>query len=205
MIRKFFGLTLGAMLFALCSSAEAQQATKIPRIGYLIAASPSPSLARTEAFQQGLRDLGYVEGKNIVIEWRSAEGKLDRLPALAAELVRLKVDVIVSAGPAPTRSAKEATKTIPIVMTQDGDPIGSGFVASLARPGGNITGLSSLRADLSGKRLELLKEILPKLSRVAVLGTSTLPGNAQELRDGTRRSGIWSEASIPRRTRFQGY
>jgi putative ABC transport system substrate-binding protein len=176
-------LVLCAMLFALCSSAEAQQATKIPRIGYLIAASRSASLARTEAFQQGLRDLGYVEGKNIVIEWRSADGKLDRLPALAAEVVRLKVDVIVSAGPALTRSAKEATKTIPIVMTQDGDPIGSGFVASLARPGGNITGLSSLRADLSGKRLELLREILPKLSRVAVLGTSNLPGNAQELRE----------------------
>jgi len=182
-IRKSFGLTLGAMLFALCSFAEAQQATKIPRIGYLIAASPSPSLARTESFRQGLRELGYVEGKNIVIEWRSADGKLDRLPALAAELVRLKVDVIVSAGPAPTRSTKEATKTIPIVMTQDGDPVGSGFVASLARPGGNITGLSSLRADLSGKRLELLKEILPMLSRMAVLGTSTLPGNAQELRE----------------------
>ena len=183
MRKKVIRLTLCAMLFALSYSASAQQATKIPRIGYLIAASRSASLARTEAFQQGLRDLGYVEGKNIVIEWRSADGKLDRLSALAAELVRLKVDVIVSAGPALTRSAKEATKTIPIVMTQDGDPIGSGFVASLARPGGNITGLSSLRADLSGKRLELLREILPKLSRVAVLGTSTLPGNAQELRE----------------------
>jgi putative ABC transport system substrate-binding protein len=124
-----------------------------------------------------------VEGKNIIIEWRSAEGKLDRLPALAAELVRLKVDVIVTLGGRGTRSAKEATKTIPIVMAQVPDPVGDGFVASLARPGGNITGLSALGPELSGKRLELLKETVPKLSRVAVLGTSTSPGNAQQLRE----------------------
>ena len=124
-----------------------------------------------------------MEGKNIVIEWRSAEGKLDRLPALAAELVRLKVDIIVTGGPTATRAAKEATTTIPIVMTQDSDPVGNGFVASLARPGGNITGLSTLAPELSGKRLELLKEIVPKLSRVAVLGTSTNPGNAQALKE----------------------
>ena len=124
-----------------------------------------------------------MEGKNIVIEWRSAEGKLDRLPALAAELVRLKVDVIVTGGPAATRAAKEATATIPIVMAQDNDPVGNGFVASLARPGGNITGLSTLAPELSGKRLELLKEIVPKLSRVAVFGTSTSPGNAQSLKE----------------------
>ena len=129
--------------------------------------------ARIEAFRQGLRELGYVEGKNIVIEWRCAEGKLDRLPALAAELVRLKVDVIVSAGPTATRAAKEATATIPIVMALDADPVGSGFVASLARPGGNITGLSTLAPEISGKQLELLKEIIPKLSRVAVFGNST--------------------------------
>ena len=139
--------------------------------------------ARTEAFRQGLRELGYVEGKNIVIEWRSAEGKRDRLPSLAAELVRLKVDVIVTAGPPATRSTKEATVTIPIVMAQDSDPVGSGFVASLARPGGNITGLATLRPELSGKQLELLKEIIPKLSRVAVLGSSTQPGNVQTLRE----------------------
>ena len=114
-----------------------------------------------------------MEGKNIVIEYRYAEGKLDRLPALAAELVRLKVDVIVTAGPVATRAAKEATKTIPIVMAQDPDPVGNGFVASLARPGGNITGLSTLAPEISGKRLELLKEIVPRLSRVAVFGTST--------------------------------
>ncbi len=124
-----------------------------------------------------------MEGKNIVIEWRFAEGKLDRLPALAAELVRLKVDVIVTAGPLPTRAAKEATTTIPIVMASDPDPVANGFVASLARPGGNITGLATLAPELSGKRLELLKETVPKLSRVAVFGTSTYPGNAQSLKE----------------------
>jgi putative ABC transport system substrate-binding protein len=133
--------------------------------------------------RQGLRELGYVEGKNIVIERRFAEGKLDRLPTLAADLARLKVDVIVTAGPLPTRAAKEATSTIPIVMAQDPDPVGNGFVASLARPGGNITGLSTLAPELSGKRLELLKEIIPDLSRVAVFGTSTYPGNAQALKE----------------------
>src|SRR5262249_53747137 len=121
--------------------------------------------------------------KNIVIENRWAEGKVERLSDLAIELVRLKVDVIVTTGPIPTRAAKEATSTIPIVMTQDSDPVGSGFVASLARPGGNITGLSTLRPELSGKQLELLKEVIPKLSRVAVFGTSTHPGNAQILRE----------------------
>jgi putative ABC transport system substrate-binding protein len=124
-----------------------------------------------------------VEGKNIVIEWRSAEGQLDRLPSLAAELVRLKVDVIVTAGPAATRPAKAATVTIPIVITNDNDPVANGFVASLARPGGNITGLSTLSPEISGKQLELLKEIVPRLSRVAVLGTSTDPANAQVLRE----------------------
>jgi putative ABC transport system substrate-binding protein len=162
------------LTFTLCGAvAQAQQPTKVPRIGYLTPVSLSANSARVDAFRQGLRELGYVEGKNIVIEWRSAEGKLDRLPALAAELVRLKVDVIVSSGPGATRPAKEATSTIPIVMTQDSDPVGSGFVASLARPGGNITGLSNFAPELSGKRLEILREVVPKLSRVAVLGTST--------------------------------
>jgi len=163
--------------------AEAQQPKKVPRIGFLGAASPSANAARIEAFRQGLRELGYVEGKNIVIEWRHAEGKFDRLSELAAELVRLKVDVIVTAGPPATRSAKEATSTISIVMAQDGDPVGSGFVASLARPGGNITGLATLSPELSGKQLELLKEIVPKLSRVAVFGASTGTTNAQNLRE----------------------
>src|SRR5436853_6454837 len=131
-----FAIMTGAMLLALCFSVEAQQPTKISRIGYLGGVPPSANEARIEAFGQGLRELGYVEGKNIVIEWRSSEGKTDRLPGLAAELVRLKVDVIVTGGSPATRSAREATVTIPIVMTQDGDPVGSGFVASLARPGG---------------------------------------------------------------------
>jgi len=175
---------LAAMLaFLLGVAAEAQQPTKNPRIGYLSGSSPSTSPARREAFRQGLRELGYVEGKNIVIEQRYAEGKFDRLPALAAELVRLKVDIIVTAGPQTTRPAKQATSTIPIVMAQDPDPVGNGFVASLARPGGNITGLATLAPELSGKQLELLKETVPKLSRVAVFGTSINPGNAQNLRE----------------------
>jgi ABC-type uncharacterized transport system substrate-binding protein len=163
--------------------ALAQQPGKIPRIGFLFVNFPSSTPARYEAFRQRLRELGYVEGKNIVIESRSAEGKVDRLPALLDELVRLKVDVIVTTGPSGTRAAKEASVTIPIVMAADIDPVGSGFVASLARPAGNITGLSSLSPELSGKRLELLKEIVPRLARVAVLGTSTVPGNAQALRE----------------------
>ncbi len=136
-----------------------------------------------EALSQGLRQLGYVEGKNIIIEHRSAEEKLDRLPALAAELVRLKVDVIVTAGSTPTRTAKAATFAIPIVMSNDNDPVGDGFVASLARPGGNITGLSNFAPELSGKRLEILREAVPKLSRVAVLGTSTNPGQSQIIKE----------------------
>jgi ABC-type uncharacterized transport system substrate-binding protein len=161
-------------------------AVKMPRIGYLSTNSPSAVSTRTEAFRQGLHELGYVEGKNIVIEWRYAEGKLNRGYALAAELVHLKVDIIVSASPPATRAAKEATSTIPIVMTQDSDPVANGFVASLARPGENISGLSTLAPELSGKRLELLKEIVPRLSRVAVLGTSTEPGNAQSLKEVER-------------------
>ena len=183
MNKKLLSFALVAMLFALSLSAQAQQPTKIPRIGYLIAGSPSSYAARSEAFRQGLRELGYVEGKNILIEYRYTEQKLDRLTELAVELVRLKVDVIVTSGPIPTRSAREATATIPIVMSQDPDPVGNGFVASLARPSGNITGLSTLAPELSGKRLELLKEVLPKLSRVAVFGTSTQPGTAQALRE----------------------
>ena len=164
-------------------SAEAQQPTKVARVGYLSGASLSAIRERIEALRQGLRELGYVEGKNIVIEYRWAEGKPDRLPDLAAELVRLKVDIIVSAGPAVTPHFKEATKTIPIVMAQDNDPVGNGFVASLARPGGNITGLATLARELSGKQQELLKEIIPKLSRVAVLGSSIEPGNSQTLKE----------------------
>jgi len=147
--------------------------------------------ARTEAFRQGLRQLGYVEGKNIVIEWRFAEGNPDRTPTLLADLVRLKVDVIVTGGSGVTRRAKEATSTIPIVMAQDFDPVRNGFVASLARPGGNITGLATLRPELSGKQLELLKEIIPKLSRVAFFGTSTNPGNAEALKETELAAGVF--------------
>jgi putative tryptophan/tyrosine transport system substrate-binding protein len=163
--------------------AEAQQPAKIPRIAYLSGSSFSANRPRNEAFRRGLRELGYVEGKNITIDWRSAEGKFDRLPALAAELVRLRVDIIVSAGPAPTRALKDATTTIPIVFAQEGDPVADGLVATLARPGGNITGLSGLAPELSRKRLELLKEIIPRLSRVLVFRTSTQPGNAQMLKE----------------------
>lgn len=180
-----------ALLFALCSPALAQQPPKVPWIGVLVAATASSQSARLEAVRQGLRELGYVEGKNIFIEWRYAEGKFDRLPDLAAELVRLKVEVIVTGGSTSTRAAKEVTTTIPIVMANDDDPVGNGFVASLARPGGNITGLSTLSPELSGKRLELLKEVAPGLSRVAVLGTSTRPGNAQALKETELAAGAF--------------
>jgi putative ABC transport system substrate-binding protein len=185
-------ILVAAVLLGLGVIAEAQQPTKIPRIGFLGGTSRSINQAsRIEAFRQGLGELGYIEGKNIVIEWRHHEGNLDRLPALAAELVRLKVDIIITAGPPAIRAAKEATTTIPIVMTGVGDPVGSGFVASLARPGGNITGLSSLAPELSGKRLEILKEIIPRLSRVAVFGTSTSPDNPESLREVDLAAGVF--------------
>jgi ABC-type uncharacterized transport system substrate-binding protein len=176
-----------SMLLAPCSSAHAQQAKKAQRIGFL----GSGTLGQFVAFRQGLRDLGYVEGKNIVIEYPKPEGNFTRAPARAAELLRLKVDVIVTSGATDTRAAKEATTTIPIVFLQDPDPVGNGFVTSLARPGGNITGLSSLGADLSGKRLELLKEVLPKVSRVAVLGNSANAGNGIQLRETERAAGAF--------------
>ena len=181
---KLVGIIALVFTFAMGGAvAQAQQPAIFPRIGYLSGSPPSAIAEPNEGFRQGLHELGYTEGKNILIEWRSAEGKSDRLPALATELVHLKVDLIVTAGPLVTRAAKEATSTIPVVMAQDPDPIGNGFVASLARPGGNITGLSRLAPELSGKQLELLKEIAPKLSRVALFGTSTRPGNAQTLRE----------------------
>ena len=182
MNRKIFCLGLCTSLLALTFPAEAQQPAQIPRIGLLIATSPTTNPVRIEAFRQGLRELGYVEAKNVIFEYRYAEGKIALLPALLDELVRLKVDVIVAGGPSVTRAAKETTVTIPIVMTWDYDPVGNGFVASLARPGGNITGLATLAPEISGKQLELLKEIIPKLSRVVVLGTSNTPGNAEALR-----------------------
>ena len=179
---KLFWLVT-AIVLALMHPAEAQQPKKIPRIGLLSAASPSSVSARVEAFRQGLRELGYLEGKTIFIEYRYSEGQVERLNKLAAELVRLKVDLIVTAGPTATRQAKEATATIPIVMTQDTDPLESGFVTSFARPSGNVTGFSTLSPEITGKRLELLKEIVPSLSRVAILGNRTVPGNAQGLKE----------------------
>ena len=170
-----FGFSV--LLFALCSTAEAQQPTKVPRIGYLqIDSRLGP---QAEAFLQGLRDLGYVERKNIVIEYRGdPERREDRLPGLAADLVRLKVDVIVALDPPAARAAMNATKTIPIVMRSTADPVRAGFVASLARPGGNITGLTSISTELYGKRLELLKEVIPRLSRVGVLWNPNRSNNA---------------------------
>jgi putative ABC transport system substrate-binding protein len=157
---------------------EAQQPPKkISRVGFLIASSASSQVPRLEAFKRGMRELGYVEGQNIIIEIRSGEGKAELLPKAATELVNLKVDVIVSGGTTSTRALKQATSTIPIVMTLEGDPVGDGLAASLARPGGNITGLSTMGPELSGKRLELLKEMIPKISRVAVFYSAS-PQNA---------------------------
>jgi putative tryptophan/tyrosine transport system substrate-binding protein len=183
MKKKFTVLALGATLFALGFSASAQQPTKVPRIAWLTGSTLSSNAHRTEAFRQGLRELGYVEGKNIIIEWRGADGNRDRQSVLVAELVRLKVDVIVTSGGGPTRAAKEATAAIPIVFAQDTDPIGNKFVASLARPGGNITGLSRLAPELTGKQIELLKEVVPKLSRVAIFANLTSPSYSQVLKE----------------------
>ena len=172
--KKVSCLALLALFFAFVFSADAQQPKKIPRIGFLGATGPSSNPERTEAFRQELRELGYIEGKNILIEWRYADGKGDRLPALAAELVRLNVEVIVTQGSTSTRVAYKATRAIPIVMTVSADPIAEGMIASLARPGGNVTGLTTLAPELSGKRLELLREAVPKASRVGFLFN---PGN----------------------------
>jgi putative ABC transport system substrate-binding protein len=183
MKKKITVLTLSAMLYALCPPAQAQQQTKIPRVVWLTTGAPSIISGRVEAFRQAMRELGYVEGKNILIESRGADNVQARRKALAEELARLKVDVIVTAGEGGTRAVKEATSSIPIVMASDDDPVGNGFVASLARPGGNITGLSQLSPELNGKRMELLKEVLPKLSRVAVFTTSTSVGQAREMKE----------------------
>jgi putative tryptophan/tyrosine transport system substrate-binding protein len=185
MTRKITVLTLCAMLFALCVSAEAQQPRKVPRIGYLSSVDAARESSRSEAIRLALRELGYIEGQNIAIEYRDTEGKRDRFPELAAELVRLKVDIIVVAGGGTwVRAAKNATKTIPIVMVSVGaDPVEAGLVESLARPGGNVTGITLLSADLGGKRLELLKEAVPKLARVAVLYEPANPTSVREVKE----------------------
>jgi putative tryptophan/tyrosine transport system substrate-binding protein len=185
MRRNVYGLTLCAMLFALSYSASAQQPKKVHRIGYLSSQDPARESARSEAIRLALRERGYIEGHNIAIEYRFAEGKVDRAPELAAELVRLNVDIIVVTGGTNwVRAAKNATKTIPIVMVGVGvDPVEAGLVESLARPGGNVTGLTLLFRELAGKRLELLKEAVPKLVRVAVLYDPTNSVGALEVKE----------------------
>jgi putative ABC transport system substrate-binding protein len=178
--RSFIGTLTGGLLAAPLAT-EAQQAAKIARIGFLSPRSRS-DVGRLAAFRQGLRELGYVEGQNIAIESRWAEGEYDRLPGLAAELVRLKVDVIVTYAAPAIQAAKRATSTIPIVMAGAIDPVASGLVTSVARPGGNITGLSLMAPDLVGKQLAILKEVVPTVSRVALLGNPVNTGNAPQLR-----------------------
>jgi putative ABC transport system substrate-binding protein len=176
-------ITLALGTFVAPLAADAQQAAKVPRVGFLCPSTAGPHLL---ALQQGLRELGYVEGQSISFELREAEGRLEGLPDLAAELVQLRVDVLVPMGPSALRAAKQATSTIPIVMPGAADPVGTGLVASLARPGGNITGLTSLAPELAGKRLELLKEILPGLRRVAVFWNPMEPEDAAEWREAER-------------------
>jgi putative tryptophan/tyrosine transport system substrate-binding protein len=171
MKRNFYGLALCA-IFAMSSSAQAQQTGKISRIGFLDGSTASGMAVLAEAFQRELSKLGWIEGKNIIIEYRFADQKNDRLPELAADLVRLKVDLIVAGGGTSALAAKKATTTIPIVMANVGDPVGAGLVASLARPGGNVTGLASLGTELNTKRLEILKDAVPKLARVGLLRRS---------------------------------
>jgi ABC-type uncharacterized transport system substrate-binding protein len=184
---KIFGVALSATLFALCVSAEAQQPTKVPRIGYLSSSDAATESARAEAIRLALRELGYVEGQNIAIEYRYGRGRGNeiRVSQLASELVDLKVDIIVVAGGAPViRAAMNATKTIPIVVAGVGiDPVGAGLVQSLARPGGNLTGVSILSRELGGKRLELLKEAVPKIARVAVLYDAASPGIVPDVKE----------------------
>jgi putative tryptophan/tyrosine transport system substrate-binding protein len=184
MSNNIYIIVLSAMLSALCVSAEAQQPKKVPRIGYVSATDPVDESSRAEAIRLALRELGYIEGQNIAFEYRYAEGKQDRYPELAAELVRLKVDIIVVAGVPPIRAVKNATRTIPVVMSGlAADPVEAGFVESLARPGGNITGLTTLSRELGGKRLELLKEAVPKLARVAVLYEPAVPPSVREVKE----------------------
>ena len=190
MITKRLALfcSLMTVLLITSSSAHAQQPKKVPRIGYLSARDAASESTRSEAIRLALRDLGYIEGQNIAIEYRYADGKVDRFPKVASELVRLKVDIIVAAGGDRwIRAAKNATKTIPIVMIGVGaDPVEEGLVESLARPGGNVTGITNLSSELGGKRLELFKEAVPKLARVAVLYDPVLPGSVREVKRFSR-------------------
>jgi putative tryptophan/tyrosine transport system substrate-binding protein len=185
MRRKILSVVLTILFLAAVSRAQAQQPKKVPRIGYLSNSDPATESARSEAIRLALRDLGYIKGQNIAIEYRYTEGKRDQAPELAAELVRLKVDIIVVAGGASwILAAKNATKTIPIVMTGAGaDPVKEGLIESLARPGGNVTGITNLIRELGGKRLELLKEAVPRLARVAALYDPAIPGTTREVKE----------------------
>jgi putative tryptophan/tyrosine transport system substrate-binding protein len=177
-------ILVAVVLLALGVIAEAQHPKKVPRIGYLSNTDPATESTRSEAIRLALRERGYIEGQNIATEYRYAEGKLDRLPELAAELVRLKVDIILVSGDRPILAAKNATKTIPIVMLGAGiDPVAAGFVESLARPGSNVTGVTLLNRELGGKRLELLKEAVPKVANVAVLYDPAAPSNVHEVKE----------------------
>ena len=183
MSRKIFSVVLTVLFLAAVDLAAAQQPKKVPRIGFLTSGFPVAVAHLLEGFKQGLRELGYVEGQNVLLELRYGEATAERLPILAAELVNLKVDVIVAVPNSAIEAVKHATQTIPIVMPIGSDPVGVGFVASLARPAGNITGLSAYSPELNGKRLELLKETVPKLSRVALLMSPNIPGNAIDLKE----------------------
>src|SRR5262249_32716339 len=168
--KKISRLVLGAMLFALCSSADAQHSERIPRIGFVTGSGdPNNPGTNVEAFRRGLREIGYIDGKNILVEYRYAEGNLDRIPNHVADLLQLKIDVLVSSVVTAIIAAKEMTSTIPIVMVTLVDPVATGLIDSLAHPGGNVTGLTNLARDLSAKRLEMLKEVAPKITRVGVL------------------------------------
>ena len=184
-IAKVFAIALVSLLLGLCLPASAQQPKKVTRIGYLSSSDPATESTRAEAIRLALRELGYIEGQNIATEYRYAEGKRDRGPQLASELVRLKVDIIVVAGGGPViRAAMNSTKTIPIVISSGGiDPVGAGLVQSLARPGGNVTGITTLSRELGGKRLELLKEAVTKIARVAVLYDAASPGIVLDVKE----------------------
>jgi putative tryptophan/tyrosine transport system substrate-binding protein len=189
MSKKIICLALGTLLFAFCFPAQSQQPVKVPRVGVLLQGSSASLVTRLEGFQQGLRERGYVAGKNIALELRFDDDDESRLAALAADLVRLRVDVIVAAATPAVKVAKQATATIPIIIVHSADPVGLGLVTSLARPGGNVTGLSSSSPDYSGKQLELLKESFPKLSRIGVLWNAANPGTAiafREMQDASR-------------------
>jgi putative ABC transport system substrate-binding protein len=198
-MNRRFAWLVTPLLLACVHLAQAQQPKKVQKIGLLLAGGLLPSSSDIEAFRKGLREFGYLEGQNIAIEYRVQEhgDRGDRLADLAAELVRLKVDVIVATSTGPALRAKQATKTIPIVLASVSDPVGAGLVASLARPGGNVTGLRSMTAELGGKRLELLKEVVPKLSRVAILWHSDGPGQKPQMEGWSWRPTLYALSFSP--------